>query len=211
MRVSAIFVVFCMAAAFLCALAPPCGHGFSTVPSDQSTASEIPAPAQGDSASGLRISIQPDKPQFTSGEKMTFHVEFRNSGAADLVLNLGMMLANGKKQYPTAVTLMLADASGQKRKLQLTGPPGVGGRIDDLIVPLPVNAAYALELPLGDYWCFETKEWRFQPAPGQYTITAVYHGEAPHYINTGMEGIRLISVVTGEVASETTDFSVVAG
>lgn len=38
-----------------------------------------------------------------------FKVELRNSGDDDLVLNVGVMLANGKKQYPDAITLVVTD------------------------------------------------------------------------------------------------------
>jgi hypothetical protein len=39
-----------------------------------------------------------------------FKVELRDSGDDDLVLNVGVMLANGKKQYPDAITFVVTDS-----------------------------------------------------------------------------------------------------
>ena len=168
------------------------------------------APARAEAA-GLQVSIRPEKASFVAGEKMTFHTEFKNAGEADLILNLGLMLANGKKQYPSALILVLTDSAGNERKLQLMGPPGIAGRMDDLVVPLPAKAAFILETSLGDYCCAESKEWRIAPAAGEYTIVARYEGKAPQYINnTGMEGVRLMPVLTGDVTSEPAAFSVSA-
>jgi hypothetical protein len=90
------------------------------------------------------------------------------------------------------------------------GPAAVAGRVDDFLVPLPAGAAYVLETALGDYCCLDTKEFRIEPAPGQYAIAAAYEGTAPHYINSDTEGLRLLPVLTGEIASETSSFTVVA-
>lgn len=42
-------------------------------------------------------------------------LEVRNAGPNDVVLNLGVMLANGMRQYATAITLLLTDAEHEQR------------------------------------------------------------------------------------------------
>jgi hypothetical protein len=62
---------------------------------------------------GLQLSIYPGE---SFGE---FRVAFRNVGEKDSVLNLGIMLANGRVQLPDRVTLELTDASGNNADAQV--------------------------------------------------------------------------------------------
>jgi len=210
MRAKGITTAVWAAVACLCGWALGAVYGYHPAQAAQMSAAKEAAPAPGATSGSLQVSIQPAKSSFAGGEKMTFRTQLRNAGDADLILNLGFMLANGKKQYPTAVTLVITDSAGKKRKLQLKGPAGIAGRVDDLLVPLPVGAAYVLETRLSDYCCLETMEFRIEPASGQYTIAAAYKGEGPKYVNSDTEGVRLISVLTGEVTSDTSAFSVAA-
>lgn len=78
-----------------------------------------------------------------------FKVELRNAGKNDLILNLGIMLANDRKQYPNAIVLILTDQDGKSRRLELRDPAVIAGRMDPLIVPLPVGSSYSLPVDLG--------------------------------------------------------------
>ncbi len=189
---------------FACSCAGPPPQTASNAP-----AASHPAPVYGEVVRGLQVSISPDQASYAAGDEVTLHVALRNAGDDDLVLNLGMMLANGKKQYATAVGLILTDASGQDRTLALMGS-AVAGRIDDYLVPLPKGAVYMLETVLSDYWCDQSKEWRIRPAAGRYIITATFVGEAPQYVNNDMEAVKLIPVWTGDVASNQAPFTVSA-
>ena len=56
---------------------------------------------------------QVDWGQFKSPK---LRVELRNASQSDLVINLGTMLANGKKQYPKEIVLILIDSQGKSPK-----------------------------------------------------------------------------------------------
>ena len=46
-------------------------------------------------------------------------LERRNSGDEDTVINLGTMLANGARQYPTAVRLVMKEANGREHQAEV--------------------------------------------------------------------------------------------
>jgi hypothetical protein len=50
-------------------------------------------------------------------------VELHNSGDHDLILNLGMMLGNGQRQFADRIRLLLTDPHGRLLHLDMTGPP----------------------------------------------------------------------------------------
>jgi hypothetical protein len=74
--------------------------------------------AWGEPNGGLRIGIAAVNPDNASSADVQFEVALENTGAADFVLNLGHMLANGKVMFPSSVRLVLTDPSGQARELQ---------------------------------------------------------------------------------------------
>ena len=166
--------------------------------------------AWGEAVEGVQMSLQPTKAIYKAEETPEFRVALRNVGNADLTLNLGIMLANGKKQYPTAIRLLITDGSGKKRELRLMGPPGVAGRMDDFIVSLPAGSTYGLRVGLKDYWCPDTKEFSIELDDGQYGIAAMYEGKGAQAVNLDMEGVRLMDFWTGKVTSRTATFRIVA-
>jgi hypothetical protein len=107
-------------------------------------------------------------------------VEFRNVGEHDMSLNLGMMLGNGRSQFPTNVLLSLTDAEGTERELKFKEPP-VAGRIDDYIVPLRAGSTYSLKLNVNQFWVPQSKEFDVKLNAGKNQITAHFEGtEASH-------------------------------
>src|SRR5258708_39566893 len=74
--------------------------------------------AWGEPSGGLRIGIAAVNRDSASSTDLQFEVALENTGAADFVLNLGHMLANGKVMFPTSVRLVLTSPSGQTRQLQ---------------------------------------------------------------------------------------------
>jgi hypothetical protein len=93
-------------------------------------------PTGGEVISGLQMTIRLGHGEGVQSKPPTFIVELRNVGESDLILNLGVMLANGRKQYPNAVALTLTDAQGKSRRLDLREPAAVAGRLDPLDWPL---------------------------------------------------------------------------
>ena len=107
-----------------------------------------------------------------------FRVEFRNVGENDLILKLGMMLANGRKQYPSAVALNITDAQGIHRRFDLIGPAGIAGRVDPFALVLPVGARFSIPLDLSKYFAAASREYDYKFPPGNYWIEAEFLGKS---------------------------------
>jgi len=139
-----------------------------------------------------------------------FRVELHNAGDRALILNLGMMLANGKKQYAGAIHLLLTDARGKTIPLDLTGPAIAGGRIDPLVVPLPEGATFTLPIDLDNYCSPRNHVFELSLGPGQYTVSAEYIGGGVSQLeaNLDMKGILLMPYWIGTVKSNVVPFTV---
>jgi len=132
----------------------------------------------GEIVDGLQISISVDLDKSGPSKMPRFIVELRNAGENDLILNLGMMLANGKKQYPDAVVLTLTDVrSGKARRLvNIREPMAIDGRVDPLIVPLPVGSTFSIPVDLSNYWPTAPTEPDYKLEPGNYRLEAQFIG-----------------------------------
>ena len=127
-------------------------------------------------AATLQLSLAPDTMQPATGKPPNFRVELRNTGKDDLILNLGIMLANGRKQYPRAIVLIVTDSEGKSRVFDLREPWFVAGRVDPMIVPLPAGATFSLPVELDKYWAAASKEFEYK-FKGNYSIEAKFNGE----------------------------------
>ena len=109
-------------------------------------------PSQGASADGLRIGISAATETIPS-QGAKFIVALQNTSKADFVLNLGVMLGNGKVMVPNAVHLLLTDRIlGNTHVLHFCGgPPAIMGRLDDYTVALQAGATYAFPVSLDKY------------------------------------------------------------
>jgi len=139
-----------------------------------------------------------------------FRVELHNQGDHPFVLNLGFMMANGKKQYPDAIRLSLKDSSGKILPLELIGPAINAGRTDPLIVPLPEGATFVLPIDLQNYYSPKAHIWKLNLSPGRYTLNAEYKGEAvsqQQEPNLDMVGIVFMPYWTGAIRSNTLPFT----
>jgi hypothetical protein len=98
----------------------------------------------------------------------------RNTGSSAIVVNLGVMLDNGRVLVPQQIRLIASSASGKTRQF-VWKSAGVGGRVDDFLVPLMLAAKYTMTLSVDDFF----------DAVGNTTIVAgdkihaVYDGVAP--------------------------------
>jgi hypothetical protein len=138
-----------------------------------------------------------------------FSVELHNHGDHPLVLNLGFMGANGKKQYPDAIHLVLKDSSGKTFPLDLIGPAIATGRVDPLVVPLPEGATFVLPINLQNYYSPKNKIWKLDLSPGRYNLNAEFRGESvsQKQANPDMEGFALMPYWTGTLNSNTLPFT----
>jgi hypothetical protein len=149
----------------------------------------------GEAVNGLQLCLT----HKTSGQ---FRVELRNSGDHDLVLNIGVMLANGKRQYPTGIQLLLTDEKGS-RAVTLKGPALLAGRVDPFVLALPVGAWFSFPVDLlRDCWSPETHEFEIKPK-GKYIVRAQYAGKTVRQdeTNLDMPALALMPYWTGTVQS----------
>ncbi len=159
----------------------------------------------GDTVSGLQLAIYREPAECAQSKVPNFRVELRDAGASDLILNLGSMLANGRKQYPDAVVLILTDSQGKSQTLELQGPAGVAGRIDPLIVPIPVGSTFSIPVDLEKYGPFGFK-WK----PGTYSVEAQLTGKGVNQAdaNLDVKGIALMPYWRGTAASNQLRFEI---
>lgn len=148
----------------------------------------------------------------TNGVQMCFsasgsnlELAFGNVGDHDVTLNLGVMMANGKVQLTDRIALNLTDAQGNTRLFKFGDKryPGVFGRLDHYVVPLPVGSMYTLQLRLDQFWCQETQEFSIPLAPGKNLLTAQFDGTGANAVNLDMAGIKLMNFWVGHVESNT--------
>lgn len=157
----------------------------------------------------LRMSIIAITPQKEKGIPV-FRVTLKNVGDKDAMLNLGMMLANGRVLLPDAIRLILIDPDGKSRELHFADRryPAVAGRVDDYAVPLRAGSAYTLRLSLGDFWCPKTNEFRLDLKSGAYRVRSELAGTGALCVNSDMEGMKLMNFWKGTLQSDLTVFRV---
>jgi len=154
------------------------------------------AKAAEEPSSPLKISIV----SLDAEQTGVFRVDLENTGDKDLVLNLGMMLGNGRTLIPDAISLILVDSKGESREL-LFSDPFIAGRLDDYIVPLRAGSKYSLRLSLDDYWCAKTNEFKITLQAGEYRIYAVLTAKGAQNVNSDMEGMQVMNFWTGTISS----------
>ena len=157
----------------------------------------------------LRMSIIAIAPQEANGIPI-FRVTLENVGDKDAVLNLGMMLGNGKVHLPDAIHLTLIDSRGKSRELHFSDRryPGIAGRVDDYAIPLRAGSAYTVKLSLDNFWCPKTKEFRLNLKPGVYRVRSEFTGKGAQSVNGDMEGIKLMNFWKGTLQSDATVFRI---
>lgn len=139
-----------------------------------------------------------------------FRVELQNAGEDDLVLNLGLTLANGRRQYPKDIILILTDSQGKARRFDLRGPAHVAGRMDPLIVPLPVGSTFSIAVDLDKYWAAASKEFEYKLKPGTYFLEAQLSGRGltQQEAKLDVKGLALMPYWTGSITSNRLRFEV---
>jgi hypothetical protein len=139
-----------------------------------------------------------------------FRVELHNPGTRDLVLNLGIELANGAKQYPEAVAYTLTTPDGRVLHLDPMEPAMIAGRVDPLIVPLPAGATFSFPVDLETYVAPKENVWKIHLAPGRYRLQAEYTGRAVSMpeANLDVKGIALMHYWVGTVTAAPVVFTV---
>src|SRR5215471_122391 len=166
-------------------------------------------PSQGSSADGLRIGISAATETIPS-QGAKFIVALQNTSNADFVLNLGVMLGNGKVMLPNAVHLQLTDRIlGNTLALQFFGGPAAQvGRVDEYTVALQAGATYALPVSLDKYCGPGPTGLGVKLLPGRYQISARFDGRGAMTKNGDMTGVPLLNFWKGTIQSDILEFDV---
>lgn len=157
----------------------------------------------GTETNSLRLTIA------QKGSGANFSVELHNEGTQALILNVGMMLANGRQQYADRIQLHLRDPNRGLLHLDRIGLGGIAGRMDPMVVPLPPGATFALGIDLTQYGAPKEKDWQLNLSPGHYMLQAEYTGigVSQRTTNLDMAGIALMPFWTGHVQSANLPFT----
>lgn len=162
------------------------------------------------SVGGLQMTLYLDQAAGVQSKAPKFKVELHNAGENDLILNLGIMLANGKRQYPSNVVLTLTDSKGISRRLDMIEPGDVAGTLAPMVLPLPVGATFSFPIDLNKYWPAASKEFDYKLKPGAYSLKAQLTGKgvSQQEDNLDVKGIALTPYWRGTVTSNQIRFEV---
>ena len=140
-----------------------------------------------------------------TGVATNLQLSFTNVGERDITLNLGIVLANGKMQSPTQVAIKFTDSLGKFRRFEFFDKrySGIGGRVDDYVVPLRAHSTYTLQLSLDQFWCQDTHEFSIPLIAGDNYLTAEFEGTSANFINGDMRAIKFMNFWRGKVESNT--------
>ena len=157
----------------------------------------------GAAVTGIQMSLSAVESE--TGKPPELLVEIRNVGDHDVTLNLGRMLANGKVQLPSNISLNLTDAEGKTRTFKFSDKRHsfIAGRVDDFVVPLRAGSIYTLRLTLDQFWCQETSEFEVKLLPGRNQLVAQFEGGGAKHVNLDMPAIKLMNFWEGKVQSNT--------
>ena len=134
----------------------------------------------------------------------TLSVEIRNDGSSDVFVDIGIMLANGARQYPNAIVLSLQDSGGIEFDGTSIDPPVVAGRVDPFVIPLPAGAAIRVPLRLSRYLFHAAARPNVVDLAGQHhLIRAKLIGRRPGDSRSGVDvsGRAVASWWTGTAVS----------
>jgi hypothetical protein len=155
----------------------------------------------GAASDGMRMAISAVKPGPTTQHDTQFDVAFQNVGSKDTVLNLGLMLANGKEQAPEAVRITLTDSAGKSRWFGWSRRGGIAGRVDDFVVALPAGATYILRLNLEQAAVEKLNA-------GRYRIAARFEGKGARHLNLDMRGLGVMNFWIGAIQAMPLEFEI---
>lgn len=74
---------------------------------------------------------------------------------------------------------------------------------------LRVGSTYTLQLTLDQFWCQETKEFSIPLLPGENYLTAQFEGSGASFVNSDMQGMKLMKFWLGKVNSKYSDVTAV--
>jgi RNA polymerase sigma-70 factor (ECF subfamily) len=158
--------------------------------------------AEGKVVDGLCLKLQLHGPN--KDKKLPAHgvVVLENVSGSDLNVNLGLSLANGKSYYPTALQLLVLSKGNNTRTLPYSsGLPGIAGRVDPFLVPLPAGSSYTLRCPLDKFIEERTFKRIDDLVAKEDRIAVEFVGQPVTRANSDMQGLTLMRFWQGTVRS----------
>jgi hypothetical protein len=158
------------------------------------------APVDGEAVGGLRIRLE--LPAAEKGKELPpqCQVTLENVGDADLNVQMGFSLGNGKSHHPAALRFFALSKGNKTRTLIYAALPGVAGRLDPFVVPLPAGSSYTLRCVFDKYADSETGG-RIDLTAKDYRITAELIGEPVARIRANRDGFALMPFWQGKTRS----------
>ena len=127
------------------------------------------------------------------------HIAIGNKTDKPVFINLGYTVANGTKLVPSNLVFTVKQ-DGQTQNLQYhTGEPAFGGRYDDYIVPLAPHGYYQFSVRVSDF--FDPTGKAVPLKPGKYVGELSLVSREPSFVNSDMQGVRLLKIWAGTVSS----------
>jgi hypothetical protein len=118
-------------------------------------------------------------PSSATATTAQFRVAIENAGERNAVLNIGLMMANGKVLLPTALFLTITDSQKVGRELSFISPSSpagplirLSGKVDEYVVRLGPGGRYTMAVDLSHYWAAATKEFPLRLSTGEHTVVA---------------------------------------
>ena len=102
----------------------------------------------------------------------------------------------------------LTDSQGKARRFELQEPFYVAGRVDPLIVPLPVGSIFSIPVDLEKYSAAASKEFEYKLKPGTYFLEAQFSGTGltQPEANLDVKGLALMPYWTTSITSNRLQF-----
>jgi hypothetical protein len=137
-----------------------------------------------------------------------FRVDLQNAGEDDLILNLGITLANGESSIPKISSCFSPTRQEKPGGLNSKSLSTLPGEWTPLIVPLPVGSIFSIPVDLEKYWAAVSKEFEYKLKPGTYFLEAQFSGRGltQPEANLDVKGLALMPYWTGSITSNRLQF-----
>jgi hypothetical protein len=157
-----------------------------------------------DSLPPVELTVGFDYIEGGHAETQRFRVSLRNNSKDDLCLNIGFLLANGKRQFPQAIVLSVSDAAGKTFQLFPLQPGVIAGRVDPYILPLPAGGLFSFPVDLKDY-LVDLSSTNNHLKPGTYSLEARFTSQGAKDERVSRDA-RLMPLWAGTVKSNSLQF-----
>jgi len=134
-----------------------------------------------------------------SPDAVGLRVTLRNVGLTDTAVVLGLSIGNGNRYLANSLALdVKLDENAVVEKFEYSDPsvPGVAGRVDPWIVPLPAASEYSLTRPLSHFWS-NGKRLAGSGKPIDIRVNLNARAEQRGF-GKDMAGVALVNVLVGE-------------